>query len=90
MISPEQLASALQRLDPRDRELLAHSLRGRVPDEDLARMYGVDGTEVARRNMPSGTPTHSRANQVVVELERNSLLLRGEAKRFTRCWRSPA
>lgn len=49
MISPEQLASALDRLDPRDRELLALSLRRRVPDEDLARMYGVDGSEVARR-----------------------------------------
>jgi hypothetical protein len=49
VISPEQLASALDRLDPRDRELLALSLRRRVPDEDLARMYGVDGTEVARR-----------------------------------------
>jgi hypothetical protein len=49
MISPEQLASALDRLDPRDRELLALSLRRRVPDEDLARMYGVDASGVARR-----------------------------------------
>jgi hypothetical protein len=49
VISPEQLASALDRLDPRDRELLALSLRRRVPDEDLAHMYGVDASEVARR-----------------------------------------
>jgi hypothetical protein len=49
VISSEQLASALDRLDPRDRELLALSLRRRVPDEDLARMYGVDASEVARR-----------------------------------------
>jgi hypothetical protein len=49
VISPEQLASALDRLDPRDRELLALSLRRRVPDDDLARMYDVDAPEVARR-----------------------------------------
>ena len=49
LISPEQLASALDRLDPRDRELLALSLRRRVPDDDLARMYDVDGAEIARR-----------------------------------------
>ena len=49
MISPEQLASALDRLDPRDRELLSLSLRRRVPDDDLARMYDVDAAEVARR-----------------------------------------
>jgi hypothetical protein len=49
VISPEQLAAALDRLDPRDRELLALSLRRRVPDEDLARMYAVDAAEIARR-----------------------------------------
>jgi L,D-transpeptidase catalytic domain len=49
VISPEQLASALDRLDPRDRELLALSLRRRVPDDDLARMYDVDAPEIARR-----------------------------------------
>jgi L,D-transpeptidase catalytic domain len=49
VISPEQLASALDRLDPRDRELLALSLRRRVPDDDLARMYDVAAPEVARR-----------------------------------------
>ena len=49
MISPEQLASALDRLDPRDRELLSLSLRRRVPDDDLARMYDIDAGEVARR-----------------------------------------
>ena len=32
MIPPEQLAGALARLDPRERELLALSLRRRVPD----------------------------------------------------------
>jgi L,D-transpeptidase catalytic domain len=36
-------------MDPRDRELLALSLRRRVPDDDLARMYDVDGSEIARR-----------------------------------------
>jgi L,D-transpeptidase catalytic domain len=49
VISPEQLASALDRLDPRDRELISLSLRRRVPDDDLARMYNVDAAEVARR-----------------------------------------
>ena len=49
MISPEQLAAALERLDPRDRELLALSLRRRVPDDALARMYDVGPSEVARR-----------------------------------------
>ena len=36
-------------MDPRDRELLALSLRRRVPDDDLARMYDIDAPEVARR-----------------------------------------
>ena len=49
MIPPEQLASALERLDPRERELLALSLRRRVPDEALARVYDVVPQEVARR-----------------------------------------
>jgi hypothetical protein len=35
---PEQLAAALDRLDPRDRELLTLSLGRRVPDESLARV----------------------------------------------------
>ena len=49
MIEPEQLADALERLDPRERELLALSLRRRVPDDALARVYDVDSHEVARR-----------------------------------------
>ncbi len=49
MIEPEQVAGALERLDPRERELLALSLRRRVPDEALARVYDVDSQEVARR-----------------------------------------
>ena len=49
MIPPEQLAGALERLDPRERELLALSLRRRVPDEALARVYDVAPQEVARR-----------------------------------------
>ena len=49
MIEPEQLADALERLDPRERELLALSLRRRVPDDALARVYDVDPHEVARR-----------------------------------------
>ena len=49
VIEPEQLSGALERLDPRERELLALSLRRRVPDEALARVYDVDAHEVARR-----------------------------------------
>jgi hypothetical protein len=49
VIEPEQLADALERLDPRERELLALSLRRRVPDDALARVYDVDSHEVARR-----------------------------------------
>jgi L,D-transpeptidase catalytic domain len=49
VITPEQLAGALERLDPRERELLALSLRRRVPDEALARVYEVLPQEVARR-----------------------------------------
>jgi L,D-transpeptidase catalytic domain len=49
VIPPEQLVDALERIDPRERELLALSLRRRVPDEALARVYDVEPTEVARR-----------------------------------------
>jgi L,D-transpeptidase catalytic domain len=49
VILPEQLAEALERLDPRERELLALSLRRRVPDDALARVYDVVPQEVARR-----------------------------------------
>lgn len=49
MIRPEQLAAALERIDPRDRELLSLSLRRRVPDEALARVYDVEPQVVARR-----------------------------------------
>ncbi|MBN1528712.1 MAG: L,D-transpeptidase [Thermoleophilaceae bacterium] len=49
MIRPEQLADALQRLEPRDRELLSLSLHRRVPDEALARMYDYEPAEVSRR-----------------------------------------
>jgi L,D-transpeptidase catalytic domain len=49
VIRPEQLAVALDRIDPRDRELLSLSLRRRVPDEALARLYECETSEVARR-----------------------------------------
>ena len=49
MIAPEQLAQALDRIDPRDRELLSLSLRRRVPDEALATVFEIDSAEVARR-----------------------------------------
>ena len=49
MIRPEQLAEALQRLEPRDRELLSLSLHRRVPDEALARLYAYETAEVSRR-----------------------------------------
>lgn len=49
MIRPEQLAQALDRIHPRDRELLSLSLRRRVPDEALARLYECAPAEVARR-----------------------------------------
>jgi hypothetical protein len=48
VISPEQLAQALDRIHPRDRELLSLSLRRRVPDEALARLYECGSTDVAR------------------------------------------
>jgi hypothetical protein len=49
VIPPEQLAQALDRIHPRDRELLSLSLRRRVPDEALARLYDCESAEVARR-----------------------------------------
>jgi len=49
VIRPEQLAEALDRIHPRDRELLSLSLRRRVPDEALARLYDCESTDVARR-----------------------------------------
>jgi len=48
MIDRQQLAEALAALDPRDREILYLSLCRRVPDEDLAEVFGGDGGEVAR------------------------------------------
>ena len=48
MIDREQLAGALARMNPRDREVLDYSLRRRVPDEDLATIFGVGPAEVAR------------------------------------------
>jgi outer membrane biosynthesis protein TonB len=49
MIAPEQVAGALERIDPRDRELLALSLRRRVPDDAVALVYDIQPPEVARR-----------------------------------------
>jgi hypothetical protein len=49
VISPEQLSAALQRLDPRDWEVLDLSLRRRVPDEALARLFDTEPPDVARR-----------------------------------------
>ena len=49
LIAPEQLAQALDRIDPRERELLSLSLRRRVPDEALATVFEIDSAEVARR-----------------------------------------
>jgi hypothetical protein len=49
VIQPEQLAEALDRIHPRDRELLSLSLRRRVPDEALGRLYECSPSEVARR-----------------------------------------
>ena len=48
MIRPEQLVDALDRIPPRDRELLSLSLRRRVPDEALGRLYECSPSEVAR------------------------------------------
>lgn len=48
MIDRRQLAEALGRLDPRDREVLDYSLRRHVPDNDLAAVFGVGPSDVAR------------------------------------------
>jgi hypothetical protein len=48
VIRPDQLAEALDRIPPRDRELLSLSLRRRVPDEALGRLYECSPSEVAR------------------------------------------
>ncbi|MEK6230058.1 MAG: L,D-transpeptidase family protein [Actinomycetota bacterium] len=48
MIDREQLATALAGLDPRDREILDYSLRRRVPDEDLAELFGGAPGDIAR------------------------------------------
>ncbi len=48
MIDREQLAAALDGLDPRDREILDYSLRRRVPDEDLAELFGGEPGDIAR------------------------------------------
>jgi len=47
MIERQQLSDALARLESRDREVLELSLRRRVPDEDLAAVFGVTASEVA-------------------------------------------
>jgi hypothetical protein len=49
VIRPEQLAEALDRIPPRDRELLSLSLRRRVPDEALGRLYECSPSDVAKR-----------------------------------------
>jgi L,D-transpeptidase catalytic domain len=49
VIRPEQLSEALDRIHPRDRELLSLSLRRRVPDEALGRLYECSPSDVARR-----------------------------------------
>jgi lipoprotein-anchoring transpeptidase ErfK/SrfK len=48
LIDREQLAGALARMNPRDREVLDYSLRRRIPDEDLAAIFAVDAPGVAR------------------------------------------
>lgn len=48
MIDRTQLAEALARLDPRDREVLDYSLRRHVPDEDLAAVFDCGPGDVAR------------------------------------------
>lgn len=48
MIDRQQLAEALGRLDPRDREILDYSLRRRVPDEDLGEIFDGTPGDVAR------------------------------------------
>jgi hypothetical protein len=48
MIDRKQLAEALGRLDPRDREVLDYSLRRHVPDNDLAAIFDCGPSDVAR------------------------------------------
>jgi L,D-transpeptidase catalytic domain len=48
MIDSEQIAGALERLDPKDREVLYLSLRRRVPDDALAKLYDCPAAGVAR------------------------------------------
>ena len=48
MIDRQQLAEALRRLDPRDREVLDYSLRRHVPDNDLAAIFDCGPSDVAR------------------------------------------
>lgn len=48
MIDRRQLAEALGRLDPRDREVLDYSLRRHVPDNDLAAVFDCGPGDVAR------------------------------------------
>jgi L,D-transpeptidase catalytic domain len=49
VLTPEQIAAALERLDPADREVLHLSLRRRVPDADLAEVMGGEPGDVPRR-----------------------------------------
>ena len=49
MVRREQLVAAIRRIDASERELLWLSLRRRVPDTALARLYGSEQAEVARR-----------------------------------------
>jgi L,D-transpeptidase catalytic domain len=48
MIDRQELAAALARLDPRDREVLDYSMRRHVPDEDLAAVFDCGPSDVAR------------------------------------------
>jgi hypothetical protein len=48
MIDRTELAEALGRLDPRDREVLDYSLRRHVPDNDLAAIFDCGPSDVAR------------------------------------------
>jgi hypothetical protein len=49
VVRREQLVAAIRRIDASERELLWLSLRRRVPDAALARLYGCEQAEVARR-----------------------------------------
>jgi hypothetical protein len=61
VIDRQQLVAALEGLDPREREVLDLSLRRRVPDDALARVYALDPAEVARRR----TQAIERLSQVL-------------------------